>query len=121
MSTFTIDFFELAFLAEACIPPVPIARGAFWDSLINIHYNNMTKDERLRMFEWMQRSSDRFSLEKEGCRTFYARYNPDNQFKVTCFYKGMPQVVECWLMDDKYHTGINQSINPEYIKSIEKL
>ena len=30
MSTFEIDFFELAILAEACIPPRPIARAMFW-------------------------------------------------------------------------------------------
>ena len=33
MSTFQIDFFELAFLAEACIPPVPIARASFFADL----------------------------------------------------------------------------------------
>lgn len=29
MAKITIDFFELAFLAESCIPPRPIARASF--------------------------------------------------------------------------------------------
>ena len=40
---FNIDFFELCFLAEACIPPRPIARAMFWDTLINEHYYNLTE------------------------------------------------------------------------------
>jgi hypothetical protein len=55
MSNFTIDFFELAFLVEACIPPRPIARSMFFDDVSDIHYHKMTKEERQRLFDWIIR------------------------------------------------------------------
>ena len=45
MSEFKIDFFELAFLAEACIPPVPIARAMFFADLSDKYYHQMTQEE----------------------------------------------------------------------------
>jgi len=39
---FKIDFLELYFLAEACIPPRPIARAMFWDDLCDKYYHEMT-------------------------------------------------------------------------------
>jgi len=34
MNKFEIEFDELCFLTEACIPPVPIARAMFWEDMI---------------------------------------------------------------------------------------
>lgn len=56
MSKFKIDFFELLFLAEACIPPSPIARATFWQNLTNVYYEQMTDNERSRLFSFMNRN-----------------------------------------------------------------
>jgi len=42
MESFQIDFFELAFLAEACIPPRPIARMMFWQHLTDYYITRTT-------------------------------------------------------------------------------
>lgn len=120
MAEIKIDFFELAFLAEACIPPRPIARAMFWQRLINEIYHQLTDDERKRMFEWMNRN-DNFRLEEEDCQWFYARFNPENQYEVSCFYKGKPQVVKAFWKDDLYRTSMTTHIDPQYIKSATKI
>lgn len=56
MAQITIDLFELAFLSEACIPPRPIARASFWDRLINEIYNQLSANERERLFDWITKN-----------------------------------------------------------------
>lgn len=121
MSMFTIDFFELVFLAEACIPPRPIARAMFWSDLINKHYNLMTENERARMFEFINRH-DAFKRalndSNEDAILFYERFNPDNQYEIltkegekyrTFFHKG------------RYHIDDRTSVIEDYIESTTKL
>lgn len=120
MAKITIDFFELAFLAETCIPPRPIARVMFWHRLINDIYYQLNDGERQNMFEWMQRSSS-FDLNNEDCQWFFARFNPKNQFEVSCFHRGKAEAIQCFKRDDKYWTAINTSINQDYIKSVKSL
>jgi hypothetical protein len=82
---FKIDFFELAFLVEACIPPVPIARGMLWDEVINEYYHQMTPEERIRLWEWLNKNHNyKYQLEKgnEEVEVFEARFNPDNQYRL---------------------------------------
>ena len=113
---FTIDFFELAFLAEACIPPVPIARSMFWDSLINVHHGLMTPDERVRLFEWItDKRSDRFDINNEACSLFWHRFNPECQYTVTA----MGKEHNAFLFDGKYYVAKNQYIDPAFITDIK--
>lgn len=120
MSKIEIDFFELAFLAETCIPPTPIARGVFWDRLINDIYHLLTDNERKRLFEWIIKNN-RFDKNNKDCQWFYARFNPQNQYEVSCFYKGKPDVIKAFLKDDLYWTNKTTSIIPEYIKLVTKI
>ena len=53
MSEFKIDFFELMFLAEVCIPQVPIARAMFFENMSDTYYHQMSPDERIKAFEWI--------------------------------------------------------------------
>jgi len=116
---FNIDFFEFAFLTEACIPEVPIARSMFWDKVCDRYYQVLTPDERAKLFEWIQRNYS-FKLEKEGCRLFYDRYNPENQYLVTTLYKGKEEVHECFRHKDRYHINKTTSIEPQYITSVSR-
>ena len=125
---FNIDFFEFSFLVEACIPPRPIARSMFWDEVINVHYHNLTEDERARLFEWINRNGQmESSLEKgdEQCLVFNARYNPDNQYRIETLYNGKKESYDVFKFKDRYYTEYynsrNKSIEKEFITKIDKL
>lgn len=122
MSRFSIDFFELSFLADVCIPPVPIARHSFWYKLIDQHYDVMTPDERLRLREFVSRQ-DRYKRgienQNEDVLLFEARYDPDNQYLVYTNFND--QIVHCFLFNDEYRTSTRTSINPKFIIKVEKL
>ena len=97
MSTFNIDFFELSFLAEACIPPRPIARGMFWQDLTRKYWEQMTEGERAHLFEWLNRNPwYPESLEKEeDTQVFHARFDPENQYMVKTKYKRKKITKDC--------------------------
>jgi hypothetical protein len=122
MSTFTIDFYEFAFLVEACIPPRPIARTMFWQSITDKYWIQMTEGERAHLFEWMQKNwVYQESLEKEvDTQIFHARFDPDNQYMVTSNYKGETEKHRAFKMGDRYYTGNNRWIAEEYVVSAEK-
>ena len=114
---FNIDFFELMFLAEACIPPRPIARAMFWDELCDKHYQVMTEGQRLQMFQFLK---DKIDLNNEDCRYFFARFNPLNQYLVSSFFDGKAGQHEAFMFNEKFHTSKNRFINPEYVKEWKK-
>ena len=122
MSTFEIDFFELAMLAEACIPPRPIARAMFWQSLTDKYWYQLTENERTHLFEWLQKSwVYEESLEKEeDTQVFHARFNPDNQYIVTTNYEGKIQEHRVFKMGSRYYIKRNTWITEESIVSVEK-
>jgi hypothetical protein len=122
MSTFTIDFFELAMLAEACIPPRPIARTMFWQSLTDKYWHQLTEGERIHLFEWLQKSwVYEESLAKEAdTQIFHARFDPDNQYIVDVNHDGAIGKYRAFKMGDRYYTGNSKWISEEYITSVEK-
>ena len=115
---FVIDFFELAFLTEACLPPSPIARHCFFMNVIDKHYHKMNWEQRKHFFQWIGK---KLNMEHEESQIFYARFNPDNQFNVTTFYDGIKANVEAFLFKNKYWISSNKSVNDDYIESVEKL
>ena len=121
---FKIDFFELAFLAEACIPPVPIARAMFWKELIDDYHDQLTNEERARLHKWLNKNwkySEGLEEKLEDILCFEARYDPDNQYKV--WYKSEKEsgFVDTFLYNGKYYTASNRWIAPEYVEKVEKL
>ena len=123
MSNFTIDFFELAFLAEACIPPNPIARTMFWQRLTNVYWEQMTEEEREHLFEWLNRNDNyKQSLEKEEeTQIFHARFDPDNQYMVYTTMDGKDDVNRTFKYKDLYYVRSNSWITPEFITKVEKI
>jgi hypothetical protein len=123
MSNFTIDFFELAFLAEACIPPNPIARTMFWQRLTNVYWEQMSDEERDRLFEWLNRNDNyKQSLEKEEeTQIFHARFDPDNQYIVYTTMNGKDDVNRVFKYKDLYYVRSNSWITPEFITKVEKI
>jgi hypothetical protein len=122
MSTFTIDFFELAFLAEACIPPRPIARAMFWQNLTNVYWHQMTEGERAHIFEWLNKNPwYPESLEKqEDTQIFHARFDPDNQYMVKINHNGVEEERRAFKRIDRYYVGTTTFIADEYIVEANK-
>lgn len=123
MTNFTIDFFELGFLAEACIPPRPIARACFWQNLTDKYWEMMTENERRRLYEWLNRNT-RYeeSLEKEeDTQIFDARFDPDNQYLVTYKHNDKELTIRAFLRNDRYWLGTTTYIPKEIITNIKKL
>lgn len=121
---FKIDFFELSLLAEACIPPVPIARGMFWKELIDDYHDQLTSEERARLHEWLNRNwkyTEGLKKQQEDILCFEARYNPNNQYKVWYKTENVSGLTNAFLYNGKFHTGSNIWIAPEYIEKTEKL
>jgi hypothetical protein len=120
---FKIDFFELSFLVEACIPPVPIARNYFWKKMIDTYYDQLSNSERSRIHEWMNRM-DRYKrgLEEKDkdVLLFEARYNPDNQFTVHTYFHGKKEEIDCFLFDGEFMTNSRTFIQEEFITKTEK-
>jgi hypothetical protein len=117
---FKIDFFELSFLAEACIPPRPIARMSFWHDLINKHYYELNDEQRANLFEWIQRNSN-FDPTNEDCDWFLKRYDPDNQYMVETDFEGNKNSHHTFLINDRYYVSMILSINEDYITSVTKI
>jgi hypothetical protein len=115
---FVIDFFELAFLTEACLPPSPIARHCFFMNVIDRHYNYMSWEQRKHLFEWIGK---KLNMEHEESKIFYARFNPDNQFNVSTYYDGVKGNVEAFLFKNIYWISSNKKVNKDYIEGVEKL
>jgi hypothetical protein len=122
MSIFTIDFFELAFLAEACIPPRPIARAMFWQSLTDKYWEQMSEGERAHLFEWLQKSwvYEESLKEEEDTQVFHSRFNPDNQYSIKVNYNGEISEHRAFKLNDNYYIGRNKWVADKYIVSIEK-
>jgi hypothetical protein len=122
MSKFEIDFFEFAFLVEACLPPVPIARMMFFQNVLTIYYEQMSVKERARLHGWILKNP-RFDLNEKYHKAFDARYNPDNQYLVIGIDD---KKYNCFLVDDKYYSlylpeSKSAWIPKENIKSITKI
>lgn len=117
---FKIDFFELSFLAETCIPPTPIARSMFWSRLCDEIYHDLSKDERNNLFEWITKNSS-FDIKNEGCELFHCRFNPDNQYKVTVLVKNKKSDIECFKYKGRYHSKQDTSIVEDRIQKVEPI
>jgi hypothetical protein len=120
---FKIDFFELAFLAENCIPPRPIARTMFWQKLIDQHYQYMSENEKKMLYGWIgENDFYKKGIEEnnEDCLIFESRYNPDNQYVVETFFEGKTKVYDCFKLNGRYHVNMRTSINEDSIVNVEK-
>lgn len=113
---FKINFFELLFLAEVCIPPVPIARHSFFQNLSDIHYKNMSREEQQQLLDVISKDP-KFDLKNEDCRHFFVRFRESSQYIVELTDNS---VVDCYLYNEKYHKGKDVWINPDKIKSAKQ-
>lgn len=124
MTNFTIDFFELSFLLEACIPPRPIARTMFWLETINSRYSKMSGDERARLHEWMNKTytyTKKLEEEEPYVVLFENRFNPNNQYKVYHKFDDKESYDLAFLHDNEYRLTKDKYIDKKYITKIERV
>ena len=130
MSKFQIDYFELMFLADACMPPAPIAKACFWDKMIDEYYHQLSWYERRHLHQYFQRNMHyKNNLIRNDIRHFDARYDPENQYIVKYYpseehkksNSGILKVQQCYLWNHDYHTHINRWVRPEMIISVDKM
>jgi hypothetical protein len=123
MNKFTIDFFELSFLAEACIPPRPIARAMFWQHLTDVYWEQMTKNERDRLFEWINKDEryQKSVIAEPETKIFNARFDPDNQYLVHTTMNGKDNSTHTFKWNGLYYVKRNTWISPEFITKVEKI
>jgi len=112
--TYTIDFFELMFLAEACIPPVPIARSMFWHNLTDVYRKQMSVDDRGRLRDALRKHSH-YDLSNLHVAEFDMAFDPSNQFNVTA----MGKTHDCYKNGDRYYVSRNRWVSPELITKVE--
>lgn len=118
--SFTIEFFELMWLAESVIPERPISRSMCFDNFSDVHYHNMNEQQRKEFMKHVMEQQG-FDLNKPQCAHFYARFNPENQYRVRIIHEGKTEVVNCYLWQGKYHTEMNRYVSPKYIATIKKI
>ncbi len=122
MDSFQIDFFELAFLAEACIPPRPIARMMFWQHLTDKYWDQMSDPQRTHIWNWLQKNlyyEESLKTEEET-QIFHARFDPDNQYMVHTNFHGVEDKRRAFKMGDRYYITRTTSIADEYIVEVTK-
>ena len=118
---FKIDFFELMFLAQICIPPVPIARGMFWQDLCDIHYHKMSDNERKRMFDSIVKQ-DRFDIDNNDCNYFFCRFYKFNQYVIDAIGLDAGHTgtqIDAFKIEDKYYVSKNKWINKSCIVEVK--
>jgi hypothetical protein len=130
MENFKIDFIELSILAEACIPPRPIARAMFWQNLTKVYWEQMSEPQRAHIFNWLQRNpyySE--SLKNEvDTKIFHARFDPDNQYMVRVKKQVDEQEYRTFKragseeegFSNRYYVGHDTYIPEEYIVEVKK-
>lgn len=116
---YEIDFFELCFLADACIPPTPIARAHFWSKFTFEIGKELSVEERSRAYEWLMkhpRLQQAIELGIEEALLFEARYNPENQYIVRTV-EGNAH--EAFLYKGCYYVDEGKSIIDEHIQEVQ--
>lgn len=111
---FSINFFELMFLAESCIPPRPIARASTFNDFSEVHYHNMTDKERLQFYGHVTNCHG-FDIENEDCFHFERRFNPNNQYIVTAKWEGEECAFHAYLHNGNFHTSRNRWISSDLV------
>lgn len=117
--SFSIDFFELSFLVEACIPPAPIARTHFWKNLTDRYWHEMDDKQRNMLHQWISQTPRyKQSLEKgdHDVAVFEHRFNPEYQYKVVA--SGTTYLA--FFFEDEYWLSTNRRVVKDLITSVTK-
>jgi len=118
-NNFGIDFFELLFLTEACVPKMPIARTMFFQRVIDSIYYELDDQQREQMLDVVNRRIDKSNEDEELVMLFLARYDSTNVYDIEVEYDGKKETIkEAFLYEGKYYTSRNRYINEDVITKV---
>lgn len=120
-----LDIFEMYYLLESCL------RGSHLRSrtilrFVDEWYELFTKEQRDKLYYDTLRLvyNNYFSPFASCCgadKIFMARFNPDNQYKITLSNGRETKIVNTFKTNNKYYVKSNRYCAEEYIKKIEKI
>ncbi|WP_298108047.1 hypothetical protein [uncultured Bacteroides sp.] len=120
-----LDLDEMFYLLEACL------RGSHLRSMtirrfVDEWYGLFTTKQRCELYKWILRLiyNDDFKPLPRCCGqdiVFMARYNPDNQYRVTVSDGTKTETVEAFKLDGRYWVKSNRCCAEECITKIEKI
>lgn len=123
--TVDLDIFEMHYLLESCLRGSHL-RSSTILKYVDDWYSLLSTSQRQCLYEWTLRLvyNGEFKIRPETCgadRIFMARYNPDNQYRVTVSDGENTETVEAFKLDGRYWIKSNRRCEEEYIKGIEKI
>lgn len=120
-----LDIFEMYYLLESCL------RGSHLRSrtilrFVDEWYELLTKEQRDKLYyDTLRLVYDNNFVPCSSCcgsdKIFMARFNPDNQYKITLSNGRETKTVNAFKLNNKYYVKSNRFCAEEYIKKIEKI
>lgn len=119
-----LDIHEMFYLLESCLRGSHL-RSSTILKYVDDWYSLFSTSQRKRLYEWTLRLvyDGEFKQRPEACgadRIFMARFDPDNQYRVTVSDGEKTETVEAFKLDGRYWVKSNRRCAEKYIKRIEK-
>lgn len=120
-----LDNFEMFYLLESCLRGSHLRSGTIL-RFVDDWYELFTQEQREKLYYDVLRLvyDGNFTPCSICCGAdivFMARYNPDNQYRVTVSDGAQTQTVDAFLLDDRYYVKTNRICAKEFIIEIEKI
>lgn len=120
-----LDMFEMYYLLESCLRGSHLRSGTIL-RFVDDWYELFTKEQREKLYyDTLRLVYDNNFVPCDSCcgadTVFMARYNPDNQYRVTVSDGRETMTVDSFKMNNKYYVKSNRFCAEEYIKKIEKI
>jgi hypothetical protein len=122
MEDFKISLHQLFLLSESCIPPAGEYKMAFWRSLVDSYWFEMSESQRAIFFNLM-RDSEKYqdSLTHEETQIFDARFDPENQYLVYSKLAGNIKTNVVFKRNGHFYANRETILFDEHIVSVMKL
>lgn len=120
-----LDIHEMFYLLESCLRGSHL-RSSTILKYVDDWYSLLSTSQRQCLYEWTLRLvyDGEFKQRPAACgadRIFMARYNPDNQYRVTVSDGERTETVEAFKLDGRYWVKSNRCCAEECITKIEKI
>ena len=120
-----LDMFEMYYLLESCIRGSHLRSGTIL-RFVDDWYELFTKEQRDKLYYDTLRLiyDNNFTPCTSCCGAdivFMARFNPDNQYRVTVSDGSQTKTVDAFLLDGRYYIKSQRLCAEEFITKIEKI
>lgn len=120
-----LDIFEMYYLLESCLRGSHLRSGTIL-RFVDDWFELFPKEQREKLYyDTLRLIYDNNFVPCTQCcgadTVFMARYNPDNQYRVTVSDGRETMTVDSFKMNNKYYVKSNRFCAEEYIKKIEKI